>query len=152
MSFYASNNRIHITDASGNITFDTDRKMPAIIDVIQGTIVIPSRGTTSSQKTVFHNIGITNSASNFILASSYIDGGSTYPWRDTHFNASGSVLSNLGWQDIGSLTWRLAAARTITFEVNNGTVRIREEFYNLFGSVQLASFTLSYKLYIGRFV
>lgn len=151
MSFYADNNKIEITDSSSNIIFNTDRKMPSIIDVLEGSIVIPARGNTTSQTVVMHTIGTTNASCNFILADSYIDGGSSYPWTDTHFNASGSVISNLGWQDLGGLNWRIGAGRTITFEINNGSVQLREEYYNLFNTLQLASFTLSYKLYIGRF-
>ena len=149
MSFYADNNKITITDASSNVIFDTDRKMPAIVSILEGSIVIPARGTTRSQTNVFHTIASTNNSINFVMSACKIVGGSSYPWRDTVFNAAGSTITNLGWQAVNG--WKIGAVRTINFEINNSTLQLREQYYNLFDTVSLASFTLKYKIYLGRY-
>jgi len=150
MSFYANNDSIKITDASGNTVFDTDRKMPAITNILEGTIIVPARGRTTSQTNILHTISSVDSENNFVLSACKVTGGSSYPWRDTVFNASGSTITNLGWQIISG-SWRLGASRTINFEVNGNTLQLREQYYNLFNTVSLASFTLNYKIYLGRY-
>jgi hypothetical protein len=148
MSFYASNNRIFITDTGGQAVFDTDWKMPAITSIINGSMNFNTRGNTG-QTTVNHFIANVSASPEFVLSTSLITGNSTYPWVNTRFNSSGSTLTNLGWNLTD--TWRLAGARTITFFVSGGQLFIREEYYNQFPSLQLASFSLSYKVYLGSF-
>jgi len=150
MSFYASNNNIKITDIGGNTVFNTDWKMPTIVSILEGSITIPERGRVSTQTNSFHKIASVDPQISFVISTCKIKGGSSYPWKNTAFNSSGSTLTNLGWQSIND-TWKIAAARTVNFEINNNTLQIREQYYNLFNTVALKSFTLKYKVYLGRY-
>lgn len=150
MSFFADNNKITITNPDGSTRFSTDRKMPAIVDVRSGSITLPSRSAGSSG-TVFHNLGTTTSFADFITSNSRLSGVGQYPWSDVNISSSGSLITNIGWRDIGSLTWRFAGFRCINFELSNGTVLLREDYWNGFPTISLQSFTINYILYIGRF-
>lgn len=150
MSFYANNNRIYVTNTAGSIVFDTDRQMPAITSVVNGAFSIPARGPGVGQTVAYHDIGSASGSPEFVLGVASITGGSSYPWVNTMFNCSGSVLTNLGWNYTDS--WRLAGARAISFEVLNGRLYIREEYYNQFPTLNLATFTLNYKVYMGRYL
>lgn len=149
MSFYASNNRIYLTNTGGQVVFDTDWKMPAITNTVTGSITLPSRGNTG-QTAVNHYLANVFGSAEFVLATASISGGPRYPWVGTMFNSSGSVLTNLGWNTTGA--WRLAGARSVSFFTSGGALYLREEFYNQFPTLQLASFTLNYRVYIGSFV
>jgi hypothetical protein len=149
MSFYASNNRIFLTNTGGQIVFDTDWKMPAITNIINGSMNFGTRGNTG-QTTVNHFIANVSASPEFVLSTSLITGNSAYPWINTRFNSSGSTLTNLGWSFTNG-AWRLGGARTVTFFVSGGQLFIREEYYNQFPTLQLASFSLSYKVYLGSF-
>jgi hypothetical protein len=149
MSFYASNNRIYLTNTGGQIVFDTDWKMPAITNTVTGSITLPSRGNTG-QTAVNHYLANVSGSAEFVLATASISGGPSYPWVGTRFNSSGSVLTNLGWNITD--VWRLAGARSISFFTSGGALYLREEFYNQFPTLQLASLTLNYRVYIGSFV
>jgi hypothetical protein len=48
MSTITSSNRIYVTDASGNIKFDTDRKYPFIIGSTTGSVTINNSVVTTS--------------------------------------------------------------------------------------------------------
>ena len=148
MSFFANNNLIEIR--SGNaLVFSTDRKMPAITSEVQGNLTLPARGN-SSPTAVNHWIANVPFSPEFVMSTSRITGGSAYPWVNFSFNSSGSIVTNLGWNITD--TWRLAACRTLTFFTNGGSLFIREHFYNTFPSLQLASFNLSFRVYLGSFV
>jgi hypothetical protein len=151
MAFYADSGVIEITDTSLNTVFSTDWKMPTITHVFSGSLSIPARGRTTSNANVNYFIGSVDATSNFSVSTGKIVGGSTYPWRDTYFNSSGSVLTNLGWADLGNRNWRIRAARSLSVKIVNGSVYISEEYYNLFQTLSLRSFTFTYKIYIGRF-
>lgn len=151
MSFYASNNEIRIVNSSGQEVFNTSYQMPAITNIKAGDITISERGNTSgSTYTSYYDLGEAG-ADDFVLATFNLSGGSSYPWRNINMSAGGTVITNLGWH-YHSNAWRLGAARGITFEINNGRARIREEYYNYFNTVKLKSFSLSYKAYIGRLI
>lgn len=149
MSFFAANDQIRITNADGNTVFDTNWKQPAVTSVIAGSISIPSRGN-SGVTVVNHDLAEAPFNPTFVLATAQIAGGSSYPWVGTTFNSSGSVLSNLGW-NFTSGAWRLFGARTATFLVSGGRLILREEFYNQAPTLQLAAYTLTYKVYLGSF-
>lgn len=149
MSFYASNNRIYLTNTGGQVVFDTDWKMPTITNTVTGSITLPSRGNTG-QTAVNHYLANVSGSAEFVLATASISGGTSYPWVGTMFNSSGSVLTNLGWNITD--TWRLAGARSVSFFTSGSALYLREEFYNQFPALQLASFTLNYRVYIGSFV
>lgn len=48
MSTVTSANRIYVTDASGNIKFDTDRKYPFIIGTVTGSVTVTNSIVTTS--------------------------------------------------------------------------------------------------------
>lgn len=151
MSFYGANNEIRITSSIGTEVFNTSNNMPAITDIKAGSITINERSSNSgATDTKFYDLGAVNS-SDFVLVSFELSGGSTYPWRDINMSAGGTVITNLGWHQVNG-TWKLGAVRGITFEVDNGRARIREEYYNYFNSVKLKSFTLNYKAYVGKII
>ena len=149
MSFYASNDRIYLTNTGGQVVFDTDWKMPAITNTVTGSITLPSRGNTE-QTAVNHYLANVSGSAEFVLATASISGGASYPWVGTMFNSSGSVLTNLSWNITDA--WMLAGARTVSFFTSGGALYLREEFYNQSPRLQLASFTLNYRVYIGSFV
>lgn len=149
MSFQASNNKISVSNSAGSVIFDTDRKMPAVTSILSGNIALPSRGGTG-QTVTHHYLGAASGNPEFVLASSIITGSTSYPWVNTMLNTSGSTVTNLGWNYTD--TWRLAGARAVTFEVISGGLYLREEYYNQFPTLQLASFSLNYKVYLGRYV
>lgn len=149
MTFTASNNSVVIKNSAGTVIFDTDRKMPAVTSIASGSISIPSRGGTGQTATM-HYLGAANGNPEFVLGSAIITGATSYPWVNTMINSSGSTLTNLGWNYTD--TWRIAGARAITFEVISNALYLREEYYNQFPSLQLASFNLEYKVYLGRYV
>jgi hypothetical protein len=149
MSFFASNNRIRLTNTANTTIFDTDWKQPTITSVVAGSISLPTRGNTTTV-VVNHDLGPAPFNPTFVLSTARISGSTTYPWVGTTFNSSGSTLANLGWALVSGV-WRLAGARTVTFLVSNNRLILREEYYNQFPSLQLASFTLSYKVYLGSF-
>lgn len=148
MSFFASNDRIYLTNTAGTTVFDTEWKMPAVTSIISGSITLPSRGGTTRVVTN-HLLAPAPHNPEFVLATASISAGTGYPWVNTTFNSSGSVLTNLGWNLTDA--WRIAGARSITFIVLNGNLYLREEYYNQFPSLQLASFSISYKVYLGSF-
>ena len=151
-AFNASNDRIWVTNAAGEIIFDTDRKMPAIIDVVEGQLTLPQRGPGANQTVVHHFVkGPLDIDPEFVFATGVITGGSTYPWRETTFNASGSIITNLAWHKPDDVTWYLGACRTITFIVLNKTLYVAEEYYNRMETFLLQAFTLKYKVYLGAF-
>lgn len=150
MTFVATNNRIYITNTGGSVVFDTDRQMPAVTSVLTGNIDIPARGPGSGQTTASYYLGAATGNPQFVLSAAIITGSTTYPWVNTMFNSSGSVMTNLGWNYTD--TWRLAGARSVTFVVSGGGLYLQEEFYNQFASINLASFSLNYKVYLGRYV
>jgi hypothetical protein len=149
MSFYASNNRIYLTNTGGQVVFDTDWKMPVITNIVTGSITLPSRGNTG-QTAVNHYLANVSGSAEFVLTTASISGGTGYPWVGARFNSSGSVLTNLGWNITD--TWRLAGARSVSFFTSGGALYLREEFYNQSPARQLAAFTLNYRVYIGSFV
>lgn len=149
MSFTASNDLITITNTSGVEIFNTDWKQPAITSIVSGTLSVPNRSPVSSTQVVLHDIGAAANNPEFVLASAKVIGGGSYPWADTSFNSSGSVVTNLGWNFTD--TWRLAGARALTFIVSAGRLYVREEYYNVFPSLALSGFSLQYKVYLGRF-
>jgi hypothetical protein len=153
MSFYASSDNIRITNSSGVEMFNTDWKMPAITSTLSGVIVMPSRGVGVTTTTVVnHDLGAAPYSPSFVLAVAKITNYSGYPWADTMFNSSGSVISNLAWVDTGSLNWKIRGARTITFYVSAGRLYLREEYYNGLASLSLSSYDLTYKVYLGSYV
>lgn len=87
----------------------------------------------------------------FVFATGVITGQSDYPWRETTFNASGTIITNLGWYQDPPGTWRLAACRTITFVFRGGRLYIDEEFYNRLRTQSLRPFTIRYRVYLGAF-
>lgn len=149
MSFFAANDRIRVTNTAGTTIFDTDWKQPAITSIVSGSIALPTRGNTTTT-VVNRDIAAAPFNPTFVLATARISGSTTYPWVGTTFNSSGSTLTNLGWNFVNN-AWRLAGARTVTFLVSNGRLILREEYYNQFPTLQLASFTLTYKVYLGSF-
>lgn len=48
MSTVTSNNRIYVTDASGNIKFDTDKKYPFIIGTVNGSVTVTNSVVSTS--------------------------------------------------------------------------------------------------------
>lgn len=48
MSTVTSSNRIYVTDASGNIKFDTDKKYPFIIGTVAGQVTVTNSIVTTS--------------------------------------------------------------------------------------------------------
>jgi hypothetical protein len=59
LSFFASNNRIHITNAAGETVFDTDKPMPHVIQRIQKSISVTFPNIPSSWRNVMIPIGPT---------------------------------------------------------------------------------------------
>ena len=153
MSFYASNNKIRVTNSTGSDIFNTDWKMPAITSTLSGTKAMASRGTGNTTPVVVnHDLGAAPYSPSFVLAVAKITNYSGYPWANTMFNSSGSIISNLGWADVGGLNWRIKGARAITFYVSGGRLYLREEYYNGFNSLSLSSYNLEYKVYLGSYV
>lgn len=150
MSFFASNDQIRIVNTAGATIFDTDWKQPAITGIVTGSRNIPSRSPTSGTQVVLHDIGAAPNNPEFVLASAKLTGAGSYPWSDTSFNSSGSVISNLGWNFVSG-TWRVSGARALTFVVSSGRLLIREEYYNVFPTLALSSFTIQFRVYLGRF-
>lgn len=152
MSFIGTNNKIDITNTNNQLIFSTDWKMPAIISIVQGSITLPNRGN-SAGNTIFidHNLGSINPASNFVLSTIEITGTtSSYPWKNSKFNSTGTVISNLSWNLVNN-AWRLSGCRSLTFQNKNGNLVLTEEYYNTNPRLQLSSVTLTYKVYTGRF-
>jgi hypothetical protein len=149
MSFFASNNKISITNTANATIFDTDWKQPAITSILSGTFNLPARAPISGTQVILHNLGSAPASPEFVLVAGRITGGSDYPWGATNFNSSGSVITNLGWNFTD--TWRIGAARSISFIVQSGALFLREEYYNVFPTVSIVSFNIQYKAYLGRF-
>lgn len=150
MSFFASNNEIRINNAANVEIFNTDWKQPAITSIVSGTFNLPSRSPISGAQLILHDIGAAANTPEFVLASAKLTGAGAYPWGDTSFNSSGSVISNLGWNFVSG-TWRVSGARTLTFITQSGRLYLREEYYNVFPTLALSAFSLQYKVYLGRF-
>jgi hypothetical protein len=149
MSFFAANDRIRVTNTNNITVFDTDWKQPTITSIVSGSINLPTRGNTT-RVVVNRNLAAAPFSPTFVLATADITGSTTYPWKGTRFNSSGSTLTNLGWSFTNN-AWRLGGARAVTFLVSGGRLILREEYYNQFPSLQLASFTLNYKVFLGSF-
>lgn len=149
MSFIAQNDRIYITNSSNTLMFDTNWKMPAITNVVSGSYYLPYRGYTGIV-TNNYDLGGVSYNPEFVLISASITGAASYPWANTKFNSSGSILTNLSWQYSGG--WILSGSRTITFYTENNRLYLKEKYYNYNGSLNLSAFTISYTAYLGSFV
>ena len=153
MSFYATSDNIRLTNTSGTEVFNTDWKMPAITSTVTGSRSMASRGTGNTTPVVTnHDLGAAPYSPDFVLAVAEISNYSGYPWANTMFNCSGSIISNLGWSTTGGANWVIKGARAITFYVSSGRLYLREEYYNGFNSLSLSSYDFNYKVYLGSYV
>lgn len=146
MSFFASNNRIYVKDTENNIVFDTKRKMPAITSVVSSSLNIPARSAGNDGNKVY-NIQEVSYNPTFVLSIGYITGNSNYPWHNTHFNSSGTIITNLGWQS----SWKIGVMRTISFFIQNNILYIEENWFSHFNSVSTKGFTIEFTCYLGSF-
>lgn len=163
MSFRADNNRIHVTDTSGNIVFDTNRKMFAVTDHVVGSTTIANKppdflSTGNYQHQVLANI---NPNADFVMGhcravSGPADGGLP---NIGVFNAGGSVL--WGWAVIsrtGASPNEMWANWIFHFVASGGQLLLTEEWFNKYTGVwdsanlTLVGGTISYSLYCGTFV
>lgn len=141
MSFTASNNRIVLTNRSGAHVFDTDRKMPAIVGVLSGSVSF--RGLYSEDNNVV--LGYAGKNVNFVYptlkitstsSSQYINGG-------IPFSSPGSVLITAVWGPNGAF-WA-----SILSVVNEGGVVIMRKR----GRIEIVDgISVQYRIYLGRFI
>lgn len=150
MSFYASNNRIWVTDANGATMFDTNRKMPAVTSVFRGSMTIGGVPAGAARTTRSHLIGNAPHGAEFVLATNRVTGVGSYPWANSFFNAGGSFITNLGWHVVSG-TWRVGLCRSLSYIVSGGRIYLVEDYYNLFPGLSMDSFNLNYTVYIGSF-
>jgi hypothetical protein len=146
MSFFANNNRIFVTDTADNMIFDTDSKMPSITSVASGSLYITSRSPGNDGFKVY-NIQNVSYNPTFVLTMGYIVGDSDYPWSDTYFNASGTIITNLGWQS----SWEIGVMRTLSFYVKDNVLCLEENWFSHFSSISTKGFTIDFTCYLGSF-
>ncbi|MDH1700264.1 hypothetical protein [Comamonas terrigena] len=143
MSFHAANNRITLTNRSGETIFDTERKMPVIVGSLSGSVHFVGLGDFQSVVNValgpcdprvdfvYPTLLVTSSS-----ASQYVNGG-------IPFSAPGSFLLSAAWQ--GSSVYSLS----ILTVVKDGEMIVMRKR----GRIEVTNgVTVQYKVYLGRFV
>lgn len=143
MSFHAANNRIALTNRSGETIFDTDRKMPVIVGSLSGSVHFAGQGDFQSVVNVA--LGPCDPRVDFVYpslvvssssASQYVNGG-------IPFSAPGSFLLSAAWQ--GSTIFSVAILSVVK---DGGMIVMRKR-----GRIEFTGgATVQYKVYLGRFV
>ena len=153
MSFFASNNRIRVTNSGGTPVFDTDRKMPAILTTLSGTITTASYVGDIGE--VYHDLGAAPAGTELVFPTfrlTYPDLRPEYLWLPlgVPISAVGSTLVFGGW----SLDWApeeaFNIAAFVTFVVGNGRLYLYLDYSDQ-EAKGIPRMTFNYKVYLGRF-
>lgn len=152
MKFNASNDRIYIQDDSGNYVFDTNMKMPAIIEIITKTITLTEVGTILapvSYERVLYLIKDLGYTSDFMFSTLIIN---TERWGNITANISGSLFYEPVFN--GGV---MCGNRIISTLCENNKLYLEEErgFYYYRGKelwYTLPAVNVTLTVYVGRFV
>lgn len=152
MKFNANNNRIYIQDDDGNYIFDTNMKMPAIIEVINTTITLTQIGTLTEPEPygrVLYSIKNLGYMPDFLFATTNIQ---SDRWGNITLNISGSLFYEFTFEDISIIGCRL-----INFTAENNILYLEEErgYFNYRGQGlwwTLRPIDVLLTVYVGRFV
>ena len=152
MKFNANNNRIYIQDDNGNYIFDTNMKMPAIIEVINKNITLTEIGTLMEPEPysrVLYNIKNLGYMPDFLFSTMIIQ---SDRWGNITLNISGSLFYEYAFKYISIIGCRL-----INLVAENNILYLEEErgYFNYRGKGlwwTLPSVGVSLTAYVGRFV
>lgn len=152
--FFAKNNRIYIKNNKGQYVFDTDYKMPAIIQKISGSITIPERNPNNGFGSEVYNLGSVSNNPEFLFVTCKFYTGKT--WLNTYFNGTGSIIANYGIFAGQNSSWysKFALIQVITFRINGTSLELFEEYYDDsidYFDPKLEELSIDYTCYIGRF-
>lgn len=153
MKFNANNNRIYIQDDNGNYIFDTNMKMPAIIEVINKNITLTEIGTLMEPEPygrVLYNIKNLGYMPDFLFSTIIIQ---SDRWGNITLNISGSLFYEYTFEDNISII----GCRLINLVAENNILYLEEErgYFNYRGNGlwwTQPPVGVSLTAYVGRFV
>lgn len=178
MSTITQSNRIYVTDASGNIKFDTDKKYPFIIGTVNGSVTVTNSiittqvqvaagesytSTTAYQGSEIDSVNILVNAPypiQFCLSRitlSAVSGGGVTPGAGYYyyrlptakaFSVNGSLLAELEVAQNGRVV--RAAQITVYANTSNQVVLHFKRTGSNNDSPTAASFTFNYSVQYGR--
>lgn len=141
MSFYASNNRIWVTNSAGSMVFDTAKKMPVIIGSVSGSFSI--RGLQNETLNIV--LGYCDPAANFLFPTlrMTVNSPNAFVPQGVPFSCPGSLLLSAAWA--GS---SLYSGACMSIVQEGGAIIARKS-----GRIEVADgLSFDYKIYAGRFV
>jgi len=176
MSFYASTNRIYVTDAANKIKFDTDKKYPFIIGTTTGSVTVTNSITTTTAEvssgesftTVTANQGTEIDSASILVTAPYpiqfcisritltsVSGGGSvggyYYYRmptNKAYSLNGSLLTELEVAKNGRVI--RAAQVTIYANARNQVILHFKRTGSNNDNEAAASFTFNYSVQYGR--
>jgi phosphodiesterase/alkaline phosphatase D-like protein len=180
MSLITSSNRIYVTDASGNVKFDTDRKYPFIIGTANGSVTVTNSIVTTSVTVSAGESWTTATAyqgseidsANILVSSAYpiqfcisritltgVSGGGVTPNNSYYYyrlpvnkaySVNGSLLTELEVAQNGRVV--RAAQVTIYANTSNQVVLHFKRTGSNNDQSTAASFTFNYSVQYGRII
>lgn len=144
MSFLATNNRIQILDSNGVTKLDTNTRMPAIIQTINGShdLSLANSASPTGNRQYSKVLGNTDPTANFIYPTfrykTYGDGLFT---TTEYVSALGTTINYVAYSENFGGTFEFSA---FTFLLNNGVVTISTE--GAYGQ----GTTIQFKIYVGK--
>ena len=143
MSFHAANNRITLTNRSGETIFDTERKMPVIVGSLSGSVHFAGLGDFPSVVNVA--LGPCDPRVDFVYPTLLIASSSSSQYANggIPFSSPGSFLLSAAWQ--GSSVFSISILSVVK---DGETIVMRKR-----GRIEIKDgVTVQYKVYLGRFV
>lgn len=144
MSFNATNNRIFITDTEGFVKLDTNTRMPAIIQTINGKHNLTDANPLDPNNNRQYSkvIATTDPTANFLYPTfRYIRADDGLFTSSEYVSALGTIIHKVGYSANFGGTFDFS---TFTFLLNNGVISISSE-----GSFRDGT-AIQFKIYVGK--
>ena len=163
MSFFASNNRIHVTRHNGQTVFDTERRLPHIIGVHTGRVTLPERWGNGGCASVWLAGG---NGATFLFPALTLDYAGRYihnvygPNQTSlvsgHSYAGTESLMATIYYEFGDHTnlpnvVLLAGHRALSVALVNGQCLLIDDWVNLGSAPYFPAIDVDYKIYLGTF-
>ncbi len=144
MSFNATNNRIFITDVNGVVKLDTNTRMPAIIQTVNGTHTLSLANDLSpdGNRQYSRVLAYTDPTANFLYPTyRYTNAPDGLFSTSEYVSALGTTIHRVAYSPNFGGTFEFS---TFTFLLNNGVISISTE-----GSFYPGT-AIQFKIYVGK--
>lgn len=141
MSLYADSGRIYITNSSGDITFDTNKRMLHIQSTVSSSIVLPSIPTGTSTTSYNYTVATFPVSCSFFIGAM---GGTSIKG----YSLNGSIIGNFAVTVSKSVS--LSAMRVISFNLSGNNIICNMQVFNNSGII-LPSITIPATFYGGNY-